>query len=107
MGELLQSRLTFAKTVRPQGAFYYFVDLRKYLSKLNLNEEDFAARLLKEKGVAVVPGRFFGDNGKGHIRLTFVSESEDRIDAGVQKIADFLTQLSTKSVRATPSMPTS
>ncbi len=106
MGELLQSRLPYAKTVRPHGAFYYFVDLRAYLSKLNLNEDDFAARLLKEKGVAVVPGRFFGDNGKGHIRMTFVSESENRIDAGVQKIADFLTQLSTKSVRATPSLPT-
>jgi len=55
--------------------------------------------------VAVVPGRFFGDNGMGHIRMTFVSEPENRIDVGVQKIADFLTQLSTKSVRATPSLP--
>jgi aspartate aminotransferase len=94
MGELLKSRLPFANTVRPQGAFYYFVDLRESLSKLNLNEDDFASRLLREQGVAVVPGRFFGDSGKGHVRLTFVSESENRIDDGIQKMGDFLTHLS-------------
>ena len=100
MGELLRSRLPHAKTARPHAAFYYFVDLRPYLSELNLNEDDFAARLLKEKGVAVVPGRFFGDNGKGHIRMTFVSESENRIDVGMQKMADFLTELSTRPLHA-------
>jgi aspartate aminotransferase len=91
MGKMLQTHLPLARTVKPAGAFYYFVDMRPYLSKLNLSEEEFAARLLKETRVAVIPGRFFGDNGRGHIRLTFVSEPEERIEMGIRRIADFIS----------------
>ncbi len=92
MEKMLQTHLPQARTVRPAGAFYYFVDMRPYLSKLNLNEEDFAAKLLKESGVAVIPGWFFGDNGRGHIRMTFVSESEERIETGIKKMAEFVSE---------------
>ncbi len=91
MGRMLQTHLPLARTVKPAGAFYYFVDMRPYLTKLKLNEEEFAARLLKDTGVAVIPGRFFGDHGRGHIRLTFVSESEERIELGFRKIAEFIS----------------
>ena len=94
MGKMLQTHLPLARTVTPAGAFYYFVDIRTYLAKLHMNEEEFAGRLLSEKGVAVIPGRFFGDNGSGHIRLTFVSESEERIEAGFKKIAKFISEKS-------------
>jgi len=92
MGKMLKTHLPLARTLTPPGAFYYFVDMRPYLSKLNLNEEEFAGKLLQQKGVAVIPGRFFGDNGRGHIRLTFVSESEERIELGFKKIADFISR---------------
>jgi aspartate aminotransferase len=92
MGKMLDSQLPMARTVTPPGAFYYFVDMRPYLSKLKLDEEEFAGKLLKERGVAVIPGRFFGDNGRGHIRLTFVSESEERIELGFKKVADFISR---------------
>ena len=94
MGKMLQTHLPLARTVTPAGAFYYFVDIRPYLTKLHLDEEDFAGRLLREKGVAVIPGRFFGDNGSGHIRLTFVSEPEERIETGFKKIAEFISEKS-------------
>jgi aspartate aminotransferase len=94
MGRMLQTHLPSARTVTPAGAFYYFVDIRSYLAKLHMNEEEFAGRLLREKGVAVIPGRFFGDNGSGHIRLTFVSEPEERIEAGFKKIAEFISEKS-------------
>jgi len=93
MGKMLKTHLPLAKTVTPSGAFYYFVDMRPYLSKLKLNEEEFAGRLLKETGVAVIPGRFFGDNGRGHVRMTFVSESEERIELGFKKMADFVSRV--------------
>jgi len=93
MGESLERFLPKARTVRPQGAFYYFVDMRPYLSKLRVSEEIFAERLLREKSVAVIPGRFFGENGKGHVRVTFVSESEDRIRKGIEEISDFLSSM--------------
>lgn len=91
MGKMLQTLLPLARTVRPAGAFYYFVDMRPYLTKLKLDEEEFAAGLLKGTGVAVIPGRFFGDHGSGHIRLTFVSESEERIELGLRKMAEFIS----------------
>lgn len=91
MGKMLKTHLPMARTATPAGAFYYFVDMRPYLSKLRLNEEEFAGGVLKERGVAVIPGRFFGENGRGHIRLTFVSEPEERIELGFQKIADFIS----------------
>lgn len=86
MGEMLARFLPEARTVTPQGAFYYFVGMRPYPSKLQISEEEFAERLLKEKSVAVIPGRFFGENGKGHVRVTFVSENEDRIGRGVEEM---------------------
>ena len=92
MGKMLKTHLPLARTVTPAGAFYYFVDMRPYLSKLKLTEEEFAEKLLKETGVAVIPGRFFGDNGRGHIRMTFVSESEERIELGFKKIAEFISR---------------
>lgn len=91
MGKMLQAHLALGRTVAPAGAFYYFVDMRPYLSKLKLTEEEFAIRLLREKGVAVIPGRFFGENGSGHIRLTFVTESEERIESGFEKISAFIS----------------
>jgi aspartate aminotransferase len=89
MGRLLRQYLPLVKTVDPQGAFYYFLDIRAYLTKLKLDEEQFAARLLAEKGVAVVPGGYFGNNGRGHVRLTFVSEPDERIEMGIKRIAEF------------------
>jgi len=89
MGRMLQAHLPEAKTITPPGAFYYFVDMRYYLARLGLDEEEFASQLLEEKGVAVIPGRFFGDNGVGHVRLTFVSEPEERIEDGIRKIGEF------------------
>ena len=47
------------KTVMPKGAFYIFPDVRS----TGLNDEDFALRLLKEYGVACVPGSAFGPSG--------------------------------------------
>jgi aspartate aminotransferase len=48
---------------------------------------------LKDTGVAVIPGRFFGENGVGHIRMTFVSEPEERIEEGIRKMADYIAKI--------------
>ena len=91
MGKMIQEHLPLAKTVKPAGAYYYFVDLRDYLTKVNRTEEEFAEQLLRSRSVAVVPGRFFGNNGIGHVRMTFVSETEERIKRGLEKINQFST----------------
>jgi aspartate aminotransferase len=90
MGKMIQQHLPLAKTVKPAGAYYYFVDMRDYLTKGNRTEEEFAENLLRTTNVAVIPGRFFGDKGIGHVRMTFVSETEERIQLGMEKMDRFL-----------------
>jgi aspartate aminotransferase len=89
MGRMIEKHLPQAKTTKPAGAYYYFVDMRSYLSKLHQTEEQFAERLLTTTSVAVIPGRFFGDNGSGHMRMTFVTEPEERIELGIERIARY------------------
>lgn len=90
MYELIREYLPEAKTVLPQGAFYFFVDMRYYLEKMGRGDEEFANRLLYRKNVVVVPGSHFGEMGRGHVRLTFVSETEDRIVEGMKRIGAYV-----------------
>jgi len=66
----------------PKGAFYYFINIGK-------EDEKFSNKLL-EKNVVVIPGKYFGNNGKKHIRLTFVSEPKNRIEEGIKVIGEEL-----------------
>lgn len=74
----------------PKGAFYFFVDMSEDLRGMRMDDEKFADRLLSDKNVVLIPGRYFGTEGKNHLRFTFVSETEKRIDEGMKRIADFL-----------------
>ena len=60
------------KTLMPKGAFYLFTDIRS----TGLTDEDFALKLLKEGGVAVVPGSAFGACGAGFVRLSYATSLE-------------------------------
>ena len=90
MNDCLKKYLPEAKTVKPQGAFYFFVNMSAYLAKMEREDEEFSKRLLYRKNVAVIPGSFFGPKGRQHIRLTFVSEPEERIDAGIKGIGEYV-----------------
>ena len=90
MEEAIKQYLPEAGLVRPEGAFYFFVDMRDYLQVMDRNEQDFCNRLLTRKGVIAIPGSYFGDKGVGHVRLTFVSEPEDRIKLGMQRIGEYV-----------------
>lgn len=90
MEKCIKQYLPDAKTARPDGAFYFFVDIRNYLVEMDRNEEEFCNRLLYRKGVVGIPGSFFGAKGAGHIRLTFVSEPEERIEIGIKRIGEYV-----------------
>ncbi|HYB67702.1 MAG TPA: pyridoxal phosphate-dependent aminotransferase [Candidatus Acidoferrales bacterium] len=79
-----------ATTARPDGAFYFFVDMRKYLAAMERTDNELCDHLLKQKGVVAIPGSFFGEKGAGHVRMTFVSEPEERIDLGMKRIGEFV-----------------
>ncbi len=91
MYKAIQEYLPEAKTTLPEGAFYFFVDLRPYLEAMGRDDEEFANRLLYRKSVVVIPGKYFGEMGRGHVRMTFVSESEERIEEGLKRMNAFIT----------------
>lgn len=69
----------------PEGAFYIFPNVSKFAS----SSADFCERLLKEKGVAVVPGDAFGDCGEGHVRMSYAASMEN-IQEAVKRMKEFL-----------------
>lgn len=92
MNLALQEYLPLIKTILPNGGFYFFADFQNYLEAINMSEEKFCEEVLASKSVVMLPGKFFGNNTKGHCRLTFVSESEKKIEEGISKIASFLDE---------------
>lgn len=74
------SQIPEVELVSPAGAFYAFPNVRG----LGLPDEELAAYLLHEFGVAVVPGSVFGEYGEGHLRFAFSCSYED-VQEGMQR----------------------
>jgi aspartate aminotransferase len=74
------------KCIKPRGAFYLFPDVSNHL-KGKMTSADLARRILKEKGVAVVPGEEFGV--PGHIRLSYAVPGDQLVN-GIQRIKEAL-----------------
>jgi aspartate aminotransferase len=72
--------------VRPQGAFYLFPDVSGHL-KPGETSGDFAARILEQTGVAVVPGEDFGLDG--YVRICFAAPETQLLEA-FKKIREVL-----------------
>ena len=73
------------KTVMPKGAFYIFSDIRS----TGLSDEEFALKLLKDFGVACVPGSAFGACGAGFVRMSYATSLE-KIRLAVERIGKML-----------------
>lgn len=74
--------------VEPAGAFYCFPNVSKTYARLGVRTStEFAAKLLEEAHVAVVPGAAFGSDD--HIRLAFAT-SPAAIEAGLARMNTFL-----------------
>ncbi len=57
----------------PGGAFYVFPNVRD----VPMEPEELAPYLMKEAGVACLPGTSFGEYGKGHLRLSYAVSHEE------------------------------
>ncbi|MBO5754641.1 MAG: aminotransferase class I/II-fold pyridoxal phosphate-dependent enzyme, partial [Clostridia bacterium] len=66
----------------PEGAFYVFPNI----SGFGMNSEEFCEKLLKEYGVAIVPGTAFGACGEGYARISYaysmkhINQALDRME---------------------------
>ena len=72
----------------PDGAFYMFPSIKK----TGLSSEEFCMRLLKEKGVAVIPGNAFGDSGEGFVRCCYAASMKN-IARALARIEEFVESL--------------
>ncbi|MEM1639980.1 MAG: aminotransferase class I/II-fold pyridoxal phosphate-dependent enzyme [Acidilobaceae archaeon] len=86
-------KLKGVRFVKPRGAMFLFVDFSIYLEKTKMTSRGLAEKLLLEKHVATVPGSFFGESTEGYLRLTFTTETPDRIREGVRRIKMLLEEL--------------
>ena len=68
--------------VRPRGGFFLMVDIRP----TGLGSWDFAAKLLEQEKVGVVPGAAFGQLGEGFVRVS-LAVSDDVLSRGVAGLA--------------------
>lgn len=73
---------------QPKGAFYVLPNV----SKLGMNSFDFCMHLLERGKVSAVPGSSFGEQGEGHLRISYATSIEnlkegfDRLEAVVKEI---------------------
>ncbi|NTU73220.1 pyridoxal phosphate-dependent aminotransferase [Candidatus Roizmanbacteria bacterium] len=79
--------LTF---VPPEGAFYLFVSVEKYLNKKVPSSSQWCEALLEQERVAVVPGEAF--LYPGYFRMSFAASMKD-LKKGVQHITRFIHSL--------------
>jgi aspartate aminotransferase len=59
--------------LEPQGAFYAFPDI----TQTGLSSGELAATLLRDAGVALLPGTAFGPYGEGFLRLSYANSVEN------------------------------
>ncbi|GAB6943425.1 pyridoxal phosphate-dependent aminotransferase [Vulcanisaeta sp. JCM 14467] len=78
----LREYLPESRFIVPRGSMFVFVDLSKYIR----DSERFAEALLERYGVTVIPGTYFSDVYRSAIRISFVVESIDRLQLGVERI---------------------
>lgn len=71
---------------KPEGAFYVFPSIEKF----GLSSEAFCARMIREAGLAAVPGACFG--AQGHIRLSFCCE-DALVREGLSRLETFCRAL--------------
>ena len=69
----------------PEGAFYVFPNI----SGFGMTSEQFAEKLLYEKGVAIVPGNAFGECGEGNARISY-AYSVNHISKALERIESFV-----------------
>jgi len=68
---------------RPKAGMFVWAKIPEPWDKMG--SIDFSMMLLEEAGVAVSPGRGFGDDGEGYLRLALV-ENEQRLRQAVREI---------------------
>lgn len=80
-------RLGFKIPVKPEGAFYIYADCSQFTD----NSQQFAEQLLEEEGVAVTPGKDFGQNNSDkYLRFSYTGEMQ-KMQQAMQRLEHFIS----------------
>ncbi|MGL4819285.1 MAG: aminotransferase class I/II-fold pyridoxal phosphate-dependent enzyme [Bacilli bacterium] len=102
-GELQEMKQTYAQrrnyllhelarlklpVTKPEGAFYVFPSIASF----GIDSWSFAARLLEEEQLAVIPGRAFAPYGDAFIRLSY-AYSDASLQSAVARLERFISRI--------------
>ena len=73
----------------PEGTIYAFADI----SATRIPSQEIAEALLRDEGVVVEAGSFYGPAGEGHIRICFGAETAERLEEALMRIRRFFNVL--------------
>jgi len=76
--------------VEPHGAFYFFFRVDGIREKDPVNGQSFCEQLMKQEGVALVPGAAFGDDR--WVRLSYAVSDAD-LESALNRIIGFIRRL--------------
>lgn len=74
------------KVAKPPATMYVWAKIPE-----GWTSESFVLRLMEETGVVLTPGRAFGEQGEGYVRITLV-QPEDRLLEAADRITGFLAK---------------
>ncbi|MBF0491744.1 MAG: pyridoxal phosphate-dependent aminotransferase [Deltaproteobacteria bacterium] len=82
------AKIGLSPTHIPQGAFYIFINVKKYTQ----DSYKFAFDCLKKAKVGITPGIDFGRHGEGYIRISYAN-SIANIREGIRRLGKFIEGL--------------
>lgn len=74
--------------VKPLGAFYIMPSVKKF----NMTGQAFSEKIIKEKGVAIVPGNIFGSFSDFLLRISYATDLE-KLKVAMDRIESFIKEL--------------
>jgi aspartate/methionine/tyrosine aminotransferase len=74
--------------IKPNGAFYIMPSVTNF----NMTGAEFSKKLMKEQGVAVVPGDIFGSFSSDRIRISYATKKE-KLEEAMDRIEDLIRSL--------------
>jgi aminotransferase len=76
------------EVVKPKGSFYIMPSVKNF----KMDGAEFSAKMIKDYGVAIVPGEIFGSYSKNRIRISYATKI-DLLKEAMDRIETFITTL--------------
>ncbi|TXT60314.1 MAG: Aspartate aminotransferase [Promethearchaeota archaeon] len=76
------------EVVKPKGAFYIMPSVKNF----NMTGQDFSERVMKEIGVAIVPGHVFGSYSADKLRISYATEI-GKLNEAMDRLEKFMSNL--------------